>query len=141
MSDFGIKVTRPGKGVSSTDIRDFTIHSDYNILKIAEEGSGTASLNNDWATTINHGLGYKPIVFFNFEHPGISRWIMAPGGADHFTTGGSTTYRVTGWFINTNVNNVTLNLEYDPVLGPAGPLSVKYKYYIMIEPREDAWYD
>jgi hypothetical protein len=141
MSNFGIKVTRPGKGVSSTTIRDFTIHSDYNILKIAEEGSGTASLNVGWSANINHNLGYKPQVFFYFEHPSITRWIKAPGGADENTTGGSAVYRITGWYENTTVNRTVLSLEYDPTAGPAGPVSVKYKYYILIEPRKDAWYE
>ncbi len=141
MTGFGIKTTRPGKDISSTDIRDFTIHSDYNIFKIAEEGSGTASLNVGWSLTVSHNLGYKPQVFFYFEHPSITRWIKAPGGADNFTTGGDLVYRITGWYENDTVNRTIFNLEYDPIAGPEGPINVKYKYYIMVEPRKDAWYE
>ena len=141
----GIKVSKPGKDASSTDPRDFTLHSQYNIFKIAEEGGGTATIpvgDFGWDSTITHNLGYKPQVYFFFEHHIIERWILAPGRADHFTTGGEDIEdSVTGWYVNDNNNQTTFFLEYYPEEPPEEDAKIRYKYYIMIEPREDAWYE
>jgi len=141
----GIKVSKPDKDASSTNPRDFTIHSQYNIFKIAEEGGGTATISvgdSGWDSTITHNLGYKPLVYFYFEHHELERWILAPGGIDHFTTGGEDIEdRVTGWAVNDDINNTTFYLEYLPEESPIVDTLIRYKYYIMIEPREDAWYE
>lgn len=63
MSDQGIKVTKAGKDIRSTDIRDWILHSDYSMFKynatftgqiVIAPGGTTGSLE------VNHGLGYVP---------------------------------------------------------------------------------
>jgi hypothetical protein len=146
MSDFGIKVTRPDKDVSSTTIRDFTIHSDYNILKIAKEGSGEFDMGAGSkgypcitdTVSISHNLGYKPQVLFYFLHPDTAKWQISPGRID------DTDWNISATTEHTSDNNVNIIVEafYNDFLEEWPDLEgVLYKYYILVEPREDAWYE
>lgn len=64
--------------INSTDISDFSIHSDYKCQKIASVNSttvtlpaGSNSINGDSAsTTIAHNLGYIPIFFAFIQYNG-----------------------------------------------------------------------
>lgn len=63
MSTHGIKVTKSGKAVSSSDIRDFILHSDYPMFKIHSIESASISIASGSTTNfvdITHNLGYKP---------------------------------------------------------------------------------
>jgi len=64
MGDWGAKVTIDGKGVTSTEPRDYAFNSLYALVKIFQEGSGTVTVaNNSFATvTIDHNLGFIPIA-------------------------------------------------------------------------------
>ena len=66
MADYGVKLTKKGKGVDSADPRDYILWSKYPVLKVAQYGSGTFTwtIGNAGKLTINHNLGYNPIVFF-----------------------------------------------------------------------------
>ena len=148
MANYGMKVSKKGKNVRTvTDPRSFISKSSINILKIAKQGSGTASLiapdpmdpdANIWTLNVNHNLGYRPIVFFYFEHPEISKWVQTPSRVDFNVDTAS--YIISGVAVNQTVNRTQLQLEIDD-MAPSYPVSVKYKYYVMIEPRQDAWYD
>jgi len=69
LNDYGVKITKKGKSITSTDPRDYILWSKYPVLKVAQSGGGTF-LANTWdgpwgaTLTINHNLGYNPIVFF-----------------------------------------------------------------------------
>jgi len=66
----GIKVTKATKDISSTDIRDFILHSEYPMFKIHEVSSGSITINageSSGTTTINHSLGYVP-AFLVYEN-------------------------------------------------------------------------
>ncbi len=68
-NDYGLKITKKGKSIDSTDPRDYVLWSKYPVLKIAQYGGGTFDLTplpagNGGLLTINHDLGYNPIVFF-----------------------------------------------------------------------------
>jgi hypothetical protein len=69
VADYGIKVTKAGKNVDSTDPRDYNLWSKYAVLKDESQGSGTFTSNsgNGGQLTINHGLGYNPLIFFYKE--------------------------------------------------------------------------
>ena len=139
----GIKVSKPGKDVSSTDPKDFTLHSQYNILKVVKEGSGTASIGDttyEWSSDITHDLGYRPQMFFYFQHPQTERWIWTPGVADTNSVGASVDREISGAISHVSVDVVRMTLQSTP-WAPSFPISVKYKYFILVEPREDAWYE
>jgi len=68
--DWGMKVTKDTKSVTSTDKRDYSVHTEdfLNILRIETGGAGTIDLNdlrfNIQTLTIAHGFGYIP--YFKF---------------------------------------------------------------------------
>lgn len=70
MSDWGIKITVDGKSVSSTDPRDYVLHSEdfLHMLRIAPGGASTIDLAGlrftTQTVTIAHGFSYIP--FFRF---------------------------------------------------------------------------
>lgn len=64
MADYGIKITRTGADVSSTDLRDYVLHSGYKTLKAKARATTTMTLPAGTTTitkTIAHGLGYAPM--------------------------------------------------------------------------------
>ena len=78
--DYGIKIAKAGKSLESSDINDYTFHSSVNTLKIYKESFGTKSVSTGSIATIDvtHNLGYKPMVFGYFKHPGSSCWFGMP---------------------------------------------------------------
>lgn len=61
--DWGFKVTLDGKLITSTDIRDYSVHSEdmQNIIRMQTSGSGSIDIDSASHTvTIPHGLGYPP---------------------------------------------------------------------------------
>ena len=141
----GIKVTKPGKDVSSTSPRDFTIHSEYNLLKIAEEGTGEFTFADPvWGDSVNidHNLGYNPIVWYFYYHPTHAKWFIGPSRANSPTYDVFTGWNLTADISNPSVNRVTLEIaawDNDDDFDSFGP--IPYKYFILIEPRKDAWYE
>lgn len=63
MGDWGIKVTKTGKGVSSTDLRDLLMHSNYAMFKYHIDTTTSMIINagdTSKTITIAHNLGYVP---------------------------------------------------------------------------------
>jgi len=72
--------------IDSTDIWRFAVHSDYPTQKI--DFSGTTSItiptgSDNGSTTINHSLGYAPVVYAMFEVYG-SRYVKILGNIKTF---------------------------------------------------------
>lgn len=140
-----LKVVKTGKSIDSTDPRDFSLHSEINTLKIYKSGYGTLSLATGVTSTVNitHNLGYKPIIFGFFKHPGSSCWFGMP--CRTYNTFGivspRTTWDLIGSIKNADVNTVQLNFYDGYPAMPSSPVTVEYKYYILADPRENAWYE
>jgi len=78
MTNYGIKVSKPGVAVTDTDVQYQVMNSEHNSLKVWKAGStnisvsaftgfvGTGIGNVD----IAHGLGYSPffICYFKLKH-------------------------------------------------------------------------
>jgi len=146
MSRFGIRSSRRDVDARKGEILLQTITSLKNTLKVATSGYGTASVPTDYGTTgikweldITHGLGYKPIILFYYKHPTNDRWHRAISYSD-INSGAS--WALYAGYSNTDVNTVKLFM-YDGLLDPmpSTPTNVDYKYYIMVDPRKDAWYE
>lgn len=148
MANYGIKIARRGKDINSNDPNDYTLHSGYNTVKIAEEGTITGSFKTGDGTyevsdTISHNLGYKPLVrsYARIDESGV--WILAP--AKHEITTGSDTWTFYTNFTHDNDNQVTFSAGSAPPLGTSAPTANTYnvtiKYYILIDPLKDAWYE
>ena len=71
MSDFGVKVVKEGKDISTTDPRDVYMSSQYPMLKIHSDSLVSVTFNpgdTEKTVDITHGLGYTPafIAYYNF---------------------------------------------------------------------------
>ena len=139
MSNERILVSRPNASALSGDVRDFMLRSDKNILKVAVEGTGMFDISDVSPTDsidINHNLGYKPIVMYYFKHPqvGTGRYYLAPTRAD-------AGWNLSGHYEHLNDNSVRLNLTGYYNSGSTSLSNIPYKYYILIEPRLDTWFE
>jgi len=76
IDDYGLKISKEGKDVSSTDYRDFIIHSSCRSLQIHKTGYYN---NTDviWNKTIAHGLSYAPMVWGFFKNPYSNYWVVS----------------------------------------------------------------
>jgi hypothetical protein len=62
-SKYGMKVSKVAKEITSTDIRDFILHTDYPMFKLHETKTGSITINAGGTTgtfTVTHDLGYVP---------------------------------------------------------------------------------
>lgn len=62
-SSFVFKISKDGKDISSTDLRDFSLHSNTKSPMVHKVDNGTMTSSGDWTRTISHGLSYTPVVF------------------------------------------------------------------------------
>ena len=78
---YGIKVSKPGKDISSTDPNDFVMNSEWGTIKFLKWGTDTATVNSSssLSVTVTHNAGFFPIVVLYAElTPGSGRWYAAP---------------------------------------------------------------
>lgn len=103
--DFGFKLTKEGKDISSTDMRDFSLHSGTAAPLVHQVKTGT--MVNDgvglgWSFYLNHNLGYTPTVFV-FMKPSTNSlslpttsygYVMPPVGVSgrYYTAGPTNVY-------------------------------------------------
>ena len=112
MADWGIKVTLPGKDVTSTDARDFSMHSEQfqNVLRMTDTFTGSLTVNSGVGTidtiTINHAVGYVPffqvLAYWN-ENGTVSNTLNLTLASV------SPVYLVSSW-CDIDSNNLNLNL-------------------------------
>ena len=84
MTDFGVKVSKPGVDINTADLRDQVFNSEANSLKVWMTGSQAISVSQytGFAGTgigdedIAHGLGYTPfyLVYFKLKHASKLWW-------------------------------------------------------------------
>jgi len=73
IDDFGLKISKEGKDVTSDDYRDFVIHSSCRSLQIHKSGYIQSTIENQ---TIPHGLDYTPMFwgFYKWINPEYDYW-------------------------------------------------------------------
>lgn len=80
MGDFGLKVSLPGKDISSTTPEDFVFDSkNSNNVKIVIKNGTTVTVGSlgNADVTITHNLGFIPMVMLYMEiTPGSGNWFM-----------------------------------------------------------------
>ena len=81
MGDWGLKISKEGKDISSTEPRDFVFDSNNDQANgmIVFRGSGTVTIAGSGSTqkTLVHSLGYIPIVMLYCElTPGSGNWVF-----------------------------------------------------------------
>lgn len=73
MSDFGIKIVKPGFDAKTADLKDQVLNSEHNSLKIWMAGHVDISKGaepGEFSTNVAHNLGYAPfyLVYFKLVH-------------------------------------------------------------------------
>lgn len=70
MADWGIKKAKEGKSVTSDDPRDYNLWSKYKVFKVDLSGSGSVEVaaGAEETETLNHNLGYNPLVLFYWSN-------------------------------------------------------------------------
>jgi hypothetical protein len=80
MTNYGGKVSKTGKNVTSSTPEDFIFDSDlYGSMKIIQEGAGQLVINasSEGTATISHSFGFAPIVMIFGEYPISSgKWVF-----------------------------------------------------------------
>lgn len=79
--DWGVKITKRGKDVSSKDYRDFTVHSGTQSPMIHQIVSTLGTSSNPGYTgsaiVSNHNLGYLPLFFSYVSNPALNNGYYA----------------------------------------------------------------
>jgi hypothetical protein len=63
VDDYGVKISKSGSDVDSTDMRDFVIHSSCRSLQV-HKSFYKAETAGSWSETITHDLTYEPFFLF-----------------------------------------------------------------------------
>lgn len=83
MSNYGIKVSRPGYDVKTATPEQLSFSSKYSTFKIQSRGSGTVnSASGGGLATIAHGLGYTPAFLVHVDPGQTGNYLMAPYGVN-----------------------------------------------------------
>lgn len=82
VNDFGFKVAKQGKSITSTDLRDYVVHSGTRSPMVHMTGHGTFA--GPSSTTVTHSLTYLPMYFTwaKINAFGDSRWQMVASADD-----------------------------------------------------------
>jgi hypothetical protein len=126
-----IKITKPGKDISSTTPDDFYLDSNYPLLKVSSFGTFTTNILGK--VTITHSLGYKPFVLVMSQFvdtDGLGSPVKSTEYYQHdwFVLGASVTfYGYTKIYDNTIDIHIS-NTDVDPTPG-----TVNGFYYIFKE--------
>lgn len=140
MVDWGIKITKPGTGVTSTNVRDYQIWSKYPIMKTYLVGTASYTFTSDIDFVdiqITHNLGPPRLAWFNFDGSAMnSQWKGSDFWAYFYNSGGNTASRF--WTLHSDVDRIRLQYEEGNQAGsgynPTGEVW-QFKYYIFIEQR------
>lgn len=129
MSDYGIKVSKAGKDVSSVVPTDFIMNSDWSTIKFLQYGSGSKVVNaSSFVTeTITHNAGFFPIVMLFVElTPGSGCWYLTP----YHLIAGEDTY-VSGSVDDTGADSTTFQFKIINNTGVSK--TVNYYYFVIGE--------
>lgn len=110
------KILKTGEtDIESTDIWRFSLHSDYPTQKIVSAGETTLTIQageKSGTKTINHSLGYAPIVMAMFEISG-GRFVKVLGNTRAYISGQSMQF----FAVNSSLNQIICRLT-DEIAGP-----------------------
>lgn len=127
MADWGLKISKAGKDITSSEPRDFVFDSSNSVANamIVLRGSGNVTVagSGSTQTTIAHSLGYIPITMLYCEYtPGSGKWVF---GVD--ATGNWETYLNNGPSV-TYVDSTNFKFQIHNNTG--SQKIVKYYYFI-----------
>lgn len=78
MTDYGIKVSKPGYDVKTATPQQLVFSSKYPTLRIHSRGTGSVTHTGGRISTIYHGLGYVPMFTVYAKGTGDSTMVRLP---------------------------------------------------------------
>jgi hypothetical protein len=131
MGDYGLKISRPGKDISSTTPEDFVFNSkNENNVKIVARDGDTATIttgNYKVDVSITHNLGFIPMVMLFVElTPASGRWYM--GGSFTVDEGTYISMDGTETYVDDTYFKFSIHNMYGSAVGSNKTIS--YYYYI-----------
>jgi len=131
MGDWGIKVSKPTKSITSSTPEDYVFNSKYGstIIFRDNEVSVNIAANDETESTVSYGVdfGYYPVVLIYAELvPGSGEWYLTPFTMyEEIDTYVSAVIYSLGW---SSVGTSSFTLYFHNRTG--SPITVKYHYYI-----------
>ena len=136
MGDYGIKITKAGAGISSTNDRDYIFWSKYSLMKVFAVGTYSYTFPSDLTEVnidITHNEGERKVFWLSISGPSAQdktsgTWL------DYVRNGGDKALRAwygSGYNNKLNIHYIESNITgngYDPT----GELW-EFKYYIFKE--------
>lgn len=121
MADYGIKISKNGYSVATTNPAEQTFNSQKNSLKISAEGSFSSTASGSRDVDVAHGLSNTPgyICFFQVDSNG--KWY--PNFTTEDNSGKNVLVRAF-----TDGTNLSINIYSD------SSCTVKVYYYIFVDP-------
>ena len=137
MANYGIKVTKPGKAVTSTDEEDYIIWSKYETSKVIVWGTASYTFASDvtsFTIEIDHNIGQSNLCWWSFDCSGTNALWVGAGYTwiDYMASGSDGLLRT--MYYDTEANKLYIQYReytygsgyaYDPT-GEAWT----YKYYL-----------
>lgn len=99
--DYGIKASKDGEDVSSTDLRDFALHSATRSPMVDSVTTGTKAAGST-PITINHSLGYAP---WPLSYAKLTSGAFSPSRYQMLTTASDS-------FVTSDATNVNTTIPY-----------------------------
>ena len=125
--DWGLKVSRDGFDISTSDPRELVFSSEFQTLNIALTGTSQRTQNGGSHTfTIAHGLSFTPFVLVFFSTTAVpGDWVLAPtNGA--FDNQNADKNHIIASDIRVDSTNLTVNVSF----GNGSSETVTIRYYI-----------
>lgn len=131
MLDYGLKISRDGFGIGTTDPRELVFSSGFETASVALQGSSQQTGNSgDVKTfTIAHGLAFIPfvLVYINTsKYPNNWKWcpFYADASITDFIGNKDSVY-------NTNIRIDATNLVVRVILANGSSDTITIKYYCL----------
>lgn len=150
---YGAKASKPNIDIGSAEAFEQVFNSSYNTLKILSEVTGTATMTASSEFTsdivdveITHNLGYSPLIMLYYKDPSSGRWLQGPSIIPGGNGASPLGYYISGTYVifKTGYNPLTefvLSFIYFRDSGQPASIDIDYKLFLLLEPRQDAWYD
>lgn len=134
MSDYGIKISKPGVDVTKAEDSELIYTSTLFGLKVYQTGLVDVTIPASSAdfsvhyTDVTHDLGYAPAFFAFVEDGNGDMHAINSAFTDEMQEGGA--------FLDAFAWSDTskLRLSMTIVSGPATPITRTFRYYIFLEP-------
>jgi len=137
MSNYGIKISRPGESVWNSDPRKHVFWSKNHLLGTYLVGTHRKTFSSDvssYTFSVNHNLGFRPLCWLNIIGPGASTRQTTDWWAEWYSSGGNTALRA--WTKEVSTSQFKIVYSESNIQGsgvnPSGE-TWDFKYYIFIE--------